>query len=363
MKNEFSKIILVFVLLAANVFVYKNKAAKSHAVPPSNAPIEQVKPEPKPEKPPEPPKPVDPPTPQLSVVIPPHLTYNQTVEQLKKWNSEAPLLTELINYGESGQKKELYCLRVTNKNSIEHKPKVLITAAIHGNEPWSSGIIMAYIGTMLSKYGQDKTATDLLDTRDLYFVPVVSADSYPHTRYVDGVDPNRNFPTPQKPELNSTKGVAALISLFWKIRPEATISGHTFGREFLIPYGDTVGPNKNQADYDRIVGEMAKLAKYKMLHASQLYSRPIIGSEIDYFYRAGSMAIVIEFGTHQRPPTPAEIKSEFDRTQGAITLFIKEAAALKIKAAEDEIDFSKNTGIARKYRMLPNGELSPVAPY
>jgi hypothetical protein len=273
------------------------------------------------------------------------------------------LLTEVESYGQSGQKKDLYYIRLTNKNITEYKPKVLVTAAIHGNEPWSSGVIMAYIGTMLTKYGDDKLLTELLDTREIYFVPVVSPDSYPHTRYVDGVDPNRNFPTPQKPELNSTKSVAALISLFWKIKPEATISGHTFGREFLIPYGDTYGPNNHQTDYDRIVGEMAKLSKYKMLHASQLYSKPIVGSEVDYFYRAGSMAVVIEFGTHQRTPSLAEIKSEFERTQGAISLFIKEAASLKIKAAEDEIDFSRNTGISRKYRLLPNGDLCPVAPY
>ena len=102
------------------------------------------------------------------------------------------------------------------------------------------------------------------------------------------------------------------------------------------------------------------MSGYKMQHAAELYSRPINGTEIDWFYRNGSMAVVIEFGTHQHKPTFDEIISEYKRTKDSITYFITEAPNVVITVADEEIDFSKNTGIARSYRKSANGELIPA---
>ena len=55
--------------------------------------------------------------------------------------------------------------------------------------------IIAYSGLLLSEYGKNDRITKILDTAEIYFVPVVSPDSYPYSRTVEGVDPNRNFPT------------------------------------------------------------------------------------------------------------------------------------------------------------------------
>lgn len=359
MKNDFSKIMMVCLLATATIFTYKNKTKITAAPEPKVSIISHEKSTPPPSE-----KPIiKPKTPEISVVMPAHLSYNQTVEQLKKWHAEAPELTDIATYGKTRQGIDLYYIKVSNKLAEAPTSKVLITSAIHGNESLSSSMTLAYIGMILSKYGQDPSITELVDSRELYFVPVVSPDSYPITRYVDGVDPNRDFPGSHAPFHQSTPTVAALQSLFWKIRPCAVISGHTFGRMLLTPFGDARGINFHQQDYDRIVGEMAKMTNYKMIHASELYSRPITGSEVDYFYRNGSMALVIEYGTHQHRPTIKEIASEFIKVKDAITLFVKEAPKCKVKAIGEEIDFSRNTGIARKYLRLPNGELTPASPY
>ena len=39
--------------------------------------------------------------------------------------------------------------------------------------------------------------------RDIYFIPVVSPDSYPKSRIVDKVDPNRDFPHLGRPNHKS----------------------------------------------------------------------------------------------------------------------------------------------------------------
>jgi hypothetical protein len=305
--------------------------------------------------PPEPEPPRTPDTPNINNPTPAYLDYDGIVEKIKEWNQSAPDLTEVGTYGESTRGKKLWYIRVTNKLSLEkammvknpdfprlgqeiqsylvnqNNPRkvVLITASIHGNEPWSTGCVMAYIGNMLKSYGQDDEITNLIDTRDIYFVPVISPDSYPHSRHVDGVDPNRNFPGPRSNN-TSVPPVKAIQDLFTKIKPNAVISGHTFGRIYLYPFGDDMDRCPNDSDYQKIIGEMSRLSRYRMDRACNMYNRPIYGSEVDWYYRHGAMAIVMEFGTHQQRPSLSDITSEFDRTYKAVLHFIKEAPEVQI---------------------------------
>ncbi len=39
----------------------------------------------------------------------------------------------------------------------------------------------------------------------------------------------------------------------------------------------------------------------------------------------------MEIGAHQRPPNPDEVRSEFERTFGAILYFIEEAPKVEIR--------------------------------
>ena len=352
MKNKMIKLGLILILSALSVVTYNKKI--SSKTQPENQ-IVLKKPEQKINL-------EEPKTYQITTKIPEHLSYPQTVEQLQNWKKEAPDLVETGTYGKSKKGTDLYFIRI-NKKDNKNKPVVLYTSCIHGNEPLAAGITMAYIGTLLDQYNKNKELTEIVNTRDLYFVPVVSPDSYPNTRYVDGVDPNRDFSSPKFPNHESSPSVTALIDLYWKLRPSAVISGHTFGRLMLTPYGDNYNKTPHENDYTRIVGKMAEMCGYKKMPCAELYSRPISGTEVDWFYRNGSMAVVIEFGTHQNKPTFSEIYKEFKTTKDAITLFIKEAPLVPITVADEEIDFSKNTGIARSYRKSANGQLVPASQY
>ena len=184
---------------------------------------------------------------------------------------------------------------------------------------------------LLDKYGDDDQITSLLDSREIYFVPVVSPDSYPTNREVDGVDPNRDFPTDRDPNKQSVTPVAALQQFFLDIKPNAVISGHTFGRVFLTPWGSRTQICDNESDYQRIIGEMAKKCGYKMMRCCFNYGQPIFGTEVDWYYKNGAFAIVMEFGTHQRRPSNKEINQEFDRTFDGILYFIKEGAEVNVR--------------------------------
>lgn len=275
------------------------------------------------------PRPQPPPDFELTTPVPSYLAYSATVAQLRLWKEEAPEISEVGTYGKSSAGNDLVYFRVFNPNKSS-QPVVLVTAAIHGNESWSTGIIMGYIGTMLDQYGNDEQITKIVDTTDVYFVPIVCPDSYPDRRESDGMDPNRNFPTPQNPEAKSVQSVQALREFFLSLRPKAVISGHTWGRVYLQPYGDTMKDPPNHADYQRIVGKMSELSQYGLIKAAQVYRRPISGSEMDWYYRRGAFAIVTEYGTHQHPPTHSEIMSEFNRTFQAFLYFLTEGPKVQV---------------------------------
>lgn len=322
---EWLTVILTVLFVSVVGIKFHQKSLVNQEQPIAQRPIEEFPVAPIPEKP------KAPESPNISNKIPAYLDYSGIVAQIKEWNTQAKDLTEVGTYGKSKRGTDLYYIRINNSYDTKPKPKVLITACIHGNEPWSTGVVMGYIGTLLGDYGKNQEITDLVNSRDIYFIPVVSPDSYPHSRHVDGVDPNRDFPGPSNPNKQSVPPVKAVQDFVLKIKPNAVISGHTWGRIFLHPYGDKNDYCPDQAEYQRIIGKMGQLCQYNVKRACEMYGRPIYGTEVDWYYRNGAFAVVMEFGTHQRRPTHEEITSEFQRTFQGVLWFIKEAPVVELK--------------------------------
>jgi len=313
------------------------------AVKPGQKPTVDVHPIPYQYPPSQPRTPDRPATPNLSVVIPNYLRYEQMQAQLTKWRDEAPALTEHGVIGESSRKTLIDYIRITNLYIPEtQKSKVLVTACIHGNEPHATATVMAYIGTLLAGYGKDPQITNLLDTRDIYFVPILSPDSYPDSRHVDGVDPNRDY------DDRRSAPVRAIQTFFQKHKFKAALSGHTWGRVYLIPPGNSMTNTTDHEKYKSVIGEMATASRYRWMRACDMYKSggglanppvrwgeddwsvqkanvPIYGTEVDWYYSQGAFAIVMEFGTHQRLPSPSEIKEEFQMTWKAFLIFLEKA--------------------------------------
>lgn len=267
--------------------------------------------------------------PKISNPLPDYLNYDQIISQIKEWNEEASEITKVGKYGKSSGGKDLYYFRICHPEN-QNKPKVLLTASIHGNEPLSTSVMMAYAGSILDKYGEDPEITELVKTRDIYLIPVVCPDSYPHRRYVGGVDPNRNFPTEDNPNKRSIDSIQNLRDFFLRIKPNAVISGHTFGRLYLIPWGDKRALCPNNSDYEKIIGKMGLMSHYDMMRACNMYRQPIHGTEVDWYYRNGAFSIIMEMGNHQRIPEYSETKGEFDRTFKAVLYFIDKGPLVEV---------------------------------
>lgn len=254
--------------------------------------------------------------PDIADPVPGYLDYAGTCAKLHDWHAHSNGWTEEGVYGKSAKGKDLHYLRVHGQG-----PTVLVMACIHGNEPLASSVVMGVLGKMLASYGDDPQATDVMNHRDLYFVPVVSPDSYPNSREVDGVDPNRDFPTEQNPNKVSTPSIQALRQFFLQKHFKAALSAHTFGRQLLTPWGDKPSC-PDPAFYDRLTKAMAPEGYYT-LKASELYGFVIRGSEVDWMWTQGATSLVVELGTHQHVPSKADVQEELRRTYRAFLTFMK----------------------------------------
>lgn len=278
--------------------------------------------------------PIPPKTPKQYVIkkqIPGYLKYPEVHAQLQEWNKEAPEITDISSYGKSSKGTDIYYMRMCGDKNGD-KPKVLITACIHGNEWIANASVMGIMGKMLHAYGRDEKVTKLINDRDIYWVPVVSPDSYAvQQRQVDGVDPNRNFPYPGQPNVNSVPPVAALRNFFMQHKFRAALSGHAYGQVYIYPWGYTFTPCEDDAIYSSICNKMATLSNYKAFQIRKLNTAPPYqGFEADWFYTNGAFGIVCEFGQQFIPPSSA-IEQEVNRNYPAFLLFIEEAPVTNLK--------------------------------
>jgi Zinc carboxypeptidase len=125
-------------------------------------------------------------------------------------------LVKLEVVGHSLRGREILALKVTrdaNRVADGTRPAVLYMATIHAREWISTEVDRRLLHYFVENYGHDPQVTNLVDTRELWFVVVSNPDGYQYTfdverlwrknlhdnngdgqiTNVDGVDPNRNY--------------------------------------------------------------------------------------------------------------------------------------------------------------------------
>lgn len=259
----------------------------------------------------------------ITTVFPDHyLEYNEVVSQLKQWNKEAPEITELKEYGKTGEGAPCYYLRVGTVG----KPKVLYHSGIHGNERLCIATNMGLIGQMLHDYGRNEEVTWLIKNRDIYFVPVMSPDTYLKARHVEGVDPNRSYPCPRRPNGYPPTPVKLMMDLTKQHHFKAVISSHTFGRIYLHP---GLPPRSGYSGIVELANKMARLSGYRVGPVGSAGSGN--GYDVDWYYLQSACSLLIEWGGGPRHEMPfSQVKPELDRNYKALLLFFKESVDVSV---------------------------------
>ena len=144
-----------------------------------------------------------------------YYTLEEAVQRLDDIHNEYPeLVSEKFSLGQSFQGRDIWAIKLSNNpNDDENEPEVLFTGMHHAREPMSFMNLYYYIYWLLESYQIDADATNIIDNRELWFVPIVNPDGYEYNRSIapngggmqrknmrntcngsaDGIDPNRNY--------------------------------------------------------------------------------------------------------------------------------------------------------------------------
>ncbi|MCP4604079.1 MAG: hypothetical protein GY847_26750 [Proteobacteria bacterium] len=122
--------------------------------------------------------------------------YAEMVDAVKKVESSYPAIAKVFAIGTSTEGRDILAVKISDNVDVdENEPEILFDAAIHGNE-WTGIEVAVYlIKYLTNNYKSDDELKKLVDTREIWVVPMVNPDGVvANTREnAAGVDCNRDF--------------------------------------------------------------------------------------------------------------------------------------------------------------------------
>lgn len=236
-------------------------------------------------------------------------TYSEVVSELNEFARRFPKIATRFSLGSTVEGRDIPGIRITgvaDTHKDQFTPGIFFVGAHHAREHLSVEVPMLLIKLILEQYETNPEIKKLVDSRDIYFVPMLNSDGAMHdikgrrykywrkNRVVNnggsfGVDLNRNYsfgwgtggssrnersdvfmgPKPfSEPE---TAAVKKFVEEHANIR--VLLSFHTYSELILYPWGgkhDGVG-GKDQRVFEKLAQTMAKWNNYKPEQASDLY--------------------------------------------------------------------------------------------
>lgn len=252
-------------------------------------------------------------------------TYQETCDELRAVAAKYPDLTKLETIGKTVEGRDIMAVRLATEKSLGADcPKVLFMGAHHAREWIGVEHVFYNLNTLIAGYGSDPAITRLLDSRVIWFVPMVNADgvTYSQTQYkmwrknrrdngngVFGVDLNRNYGylwggvgSSADPDDETYHGrsafsepeTMAVRSLCDRVKFSACITYHSYSELVLWPWGNTYDPTGDNALVE-IGTKMGNLIGYTPQQSSDLY--PTTGDTTDWLYgEKKCYAYTIELG-------------------------------------------------------------------
>ncbi len=218
-------------------------------------------------------------------------TYDEVVVELQQIVIDHPEICSLSDIADSHGKEyfdsgmtqyedyqhDVWMLKISdNVNETEDEPSVFYMGAHHAREPISTEVVMGIINHLLDNYGSDDEITNMVNSSEIYIVPIVNPDGhevvldqlntwwrknaadnngdemFSHVSDgPDGVDPNRNYgwefgssgasadpneDTYHGPSAFSEPELYAMKELMASHHFTAGISYHSYSELVLWPY-------------------------------------------------------------------------------------------------------------------------------
>ncbi|WP_347066075.1 M14 family zinc carboxypeptidase [Flavobacterium sp. WV_118_3] len=139
-------------------------------------------------------------------------TYSQYVAKMQYYADTYPNLCKLENIGSTPNGRNLWILKISdNCQTDEAEPEFFYSSSMHGDEITGFPLMMRLIDYLVTRYGTDPEATNLVNTTEIYISPLSNPDGSFKTAGNDvmnstgntatrananGRDLNRNYPDP-----------------------------------------------------------------------------------------------------------------------------------------------------------------------
>ena len=275
-------------------------------------------------------------------------------DELIDLNRQFPGLTKLVSIGKTVQGQDILAIKVT-KGAADLKdgarPSVLYSSTQHAREWITTEMNRRLLHHYLEKYATDAAIQGVVDSTELWFVPVANPDGYDYSftegnrlwrknlrdndgdgviTGLDGVDTNRNFPyrwgyddEGSSPSFGSQtyRGTApasepetkALDGLMSRVGFEFQINYHSAAELLLYGIGWQVAtPSPDDLLYETLVGDDANPAipGYDPDISAELYTTN--GETTEHAHnRYGTLAFTPEMSTCETA-SAADKKDAFD---------------------------------------------------
>lgn len=187
-------------------------------------------------------------------------SYNEYVGFMQNWEADHPQLARLYDLGPSEKgTHRIYALKISdNVNLHEAEPKYIQIATLHHDEVLGYILALHMIDTLLSSYGIDERITQLVNTTELWFCPLMNPDYtyYSKDDTIDiaphwslpNFDLNRNWPCACMQGNHKYYGlysswrpeVAAVLKLHETVRFNLHIDMHSGTEAVIWPYGGII---------------------------------------------------------------------------------------------------------------------------
>lgn len=326
--------------------------------------------------------------------VPDHFyTWAEITSQIEKWKKEHPALVHVETIGQTFEGRDIPILKISDNADRDEpdEPQILIQSGIHPREQQPQIATMRLITELLDRYGHDETITRLVDTRQIWIIPVLNVDGkvydmrVPHAKPANcrknrakspngsaGVDLNRNFAhrwggAGKKPFGGTYQGAAPMsepetraLAGFLESHPiRVFVDTHSHMKAIYLP---KYFVKSEREIFDRLMSGMFATQKSRYRTYSELPAagadppdvrRGSTGLTFNWsYYATGAYGFNIEIGGSGFYDAPSKAFQEYtDNVRGPLLYLIDHCAELPLR----------KPGSAKFVPDPPNLSLSPGA--
>ncbi|HEX5053017.1 MAG TPA: M14 family zinc carboxypeptidase [Planctomycetota bacterium] len=233
--------------------------------------------------------------------------------------------------------RPIFALKVSDNVAIdEDEPAIVLAAQHHARELNSPHMVIGAMQRVLAAYASDPTLHAIVDSYEIYFVPMVNPDGvnfvwtsndlWRKNRRnngggVYGVDNNRNYPflwglcgsststsneTYRGPSAGSEPETMVMRNLVARLRPEIYLDFHSYGRDVLRMWAPCATVNPTMYTFQQLYcDDLRNQMGFSTRDPSGSGEAPE-----DHYSSGGALSFLIEVGTAFQPAFSATVAEE-----------------------------------------------------